>query len=92
MFLFFSGTSTPKYTKEQVLDEKFALVGDYCKLCDSRVMGSHKEHMREHRRELTAWLSKRRKESAKKSVAALANARRERKLTAEHTNEPQEEE
>lgn len=89
MFLFFSGTTTAKYTREQILNEQFAITFDHCKLCDSKVEGSHKKHMKTHERELDHWLANRRKESAKKSAAGLEAARREKKLI-DHTIDPQE--
>lgn len=82
MFLFFAGTSETKFTKEQVLDPKFALVGPYCKLCDHRFTGSGVEHMREHRKELTAWLNKRKRDNRKRAKAGLAAWRKEQELLA----------
>lgn len=81
MFLFYSGTSTPKFKEEQILDPAFAITHGHCKLCDTPVTDA-KTHMRQHRKELTAWLGKRRKESAKKSKEGLAAVNRERMLAA----------
>jgi hypothetical protein len=82
LFLFFAGTSEAKFTKEQVLDPKFALAGSYCKLCDCHFEGSGVKHMREHRKQLTAWLDKRKRENRKRSKAGLATWRKEQELLA----------
>lgn len=84
LFLFYAGSGAPKFTKEQVLDANFAITFGHCKLCDSKVTGSSDAHMREHRKDLTAWLAKRRKESSKKSAAGLAAARREKAMLRAH--------
>lgn len=82
IFLYYAGTTAPKFTKDQVLDPKFAIMGDYCKLCDDHFEGSTKEHMRAHRKELTAWLGRRRREGEKRSKAGLAAWRKEQELAA----------
>lgn len=78
MFLYYSGTSTAKFTREQVLDQNFAIsTHGHCKLCDSRVEGKHKDHMRDHKRELDGWLKRRRNEAAKAKKGGLAAWRKE---------------
>jgi hypothetical protein len=90
LFLTYAGSGAPKFTKEQVLADGFAILGDHCKLCDDKVTGTAKDHMRTHRKDLTMWLAKRRSEAAKKSLAGLAAARKEKKLQDETINEPKE--
>ncbi len=80
LFLLYGGGPAPKFKKEQVLDPNFAIVFGHCKLCDDMVVGSVKEHMKAHSKDLTRWLGRRRKESAERSKAGLAAARRERQM------------
>jgi hypothetical protein len=83
IFLYYFGTQEAKFTKEQVLDPKWAIPFGHCKLCDDQVEGSHDTHMRAHRTELTGWLSRRRRQARAKSKNGLAAARREKKMLAE---------
>lgn len=90
IFLFYEGTSAPKFKAEQVLDPAFALhrstrlTRSFCKLCDSLVPEGETDvvHMKEHRAELEKWQARRRKEAAQRSNAGLKAARAARAETA----------
>lgn len=84
LFLTYAGSGAPKFSPAQVLDENFAITFGHCKLCDAPVIGKVKDHMRKHKQELNAWLSQRKKESAKKSAAGLAAARKEKAMLRAH--------
>lgn len=90
-FLQYEGTKSTKFTKEQILDPKFALSrysdhGEertWCKLCDAPVGDEgNSAHMRDHDRELSAWLKRRRRESEKRSLEGLKTYREEQELAA----------
>lgn len=66
------------WSEEQILKPEFAISFGHCKLCDDKVTGSVKDHMRTHKNDLKAFTSKRRKEAQKKSLAGLALARAEK--------------
>jgi hypothetical protein len=70
LFLTYAGSGAPKFTKDQVLADGFAITGTYCKLCDSHFTGTAKEHMRKHRKDLTAWLARKRNEVAGRARSA----------------------
>jgi hypothetical protein len=90
LFLTYAGSGAAKFTKEQILADGFAITGNHCKLCDDTVTGSAKDHMRKHRKDLTAWLARKRTEAAKKSQAGLAAHRKEKQLQKEIIHEPTE--
>jgi len=70
------------FKKEQILDPKFSLTFNHCKLCDAHVDEPAETHMKKHRKELTAFLAKRRRAAEARSQAGLKKHRRERELEA----------
>ncbi len=77
--MFYTGTATPKYTKEQTLKMgEQSMQSGHCSLCDDTVRDSATEHMRKHRKELTAWLARRRTKAQRASLAGLNKARKAR--------------
>lgn len=85
MFLYYEGDrSKPKFTKDQILAPNFAITSGHCKLCDSTVTGNTDEHLRKHRKELTAYLAKRRAQAERAKAAGLKKGRGKKIEQAAH--------
>lgn len=85
LFLYYEGNrAKPKYTKDQILAPNFAITFNHCKLCDTRVDGSPEAHLRQHRKELTAYLGKRRAAADRAKAAGLMKGRGAKAEQAAH--------
>ena len=75
------------FTDEQILAPSYAISefsdGAWCKLCDSRIIGSPEKHLSAHARELRAWRRGEDRTIGAKKVASLKLAREAKRLRQE---------